>query len=152
MLNLPMKNARGGKLGVAALLLMFAIPLAASQDPDKTRVLALENAWNEAESHRDVNALATLIAPTFTYTDADGAFMDKQQFLASIRLSGSSQIVNDGMKAESYGNVMVVTGSYREQGTGNGKSYVHRGRFTDTWIAKDGQWLCVASQETLIAH
>jgi ketosteroid isomerase-like protein len=123
-----------------------------AQDSGKARVLALENAWNEAESHRDVNALAGLIAPTFVYTDADGTVMDKQQFLASIRASGASQIVNEGMKMESYGDVIVVTGSYREQGSERGKSYSRRGRFTDTWVEKDGQWLCVASQETLISH
>ena len=78
--------------------------------------------------------------------------MDKQQLIASIHASRSSQIVNEGMKAESYGDTIVVTGSYREQGTENGKAYTHRGRFTDTWVKKDDQWLCVASQETLIAH
>ena len=137
---------------VFAWLCVTALVSISAQDSSKARVLALENAWNEAESHRDANALAVLIAPTFAYTDADGTFMDKQQFLASIRSSGASQIVNEGVKLESYGDVMIVTGSYREQGSENGKSYTRRGRFTDTWIEKDGQWLCVASQETLIAH
>jgi ketosteroid isomerase-like protein len=135
---------------LAALFLSTQIRLLA-QDSDKARVLALENAWNEAESHNDLKALAALLAPTFVYTDAEGAFMDKPQLLASIRASRSSQIVNEGMKAESYGTAIVVTGAYREQGTENGKYYTHHGRFTDTWIEKDGQWLCVASQETLIA-
>jgi hypothetical protein len=141
------------KLGVqlAMLFAMSVVPLSA-QDSGKVRVLALETAWNEAESHRDSKALDGLLAPTFAYTDADGSFMDKQQFLSSIRSGSSSQIANEGMKAESYGNVIVVTGSYREQGTEKGKSYTHRGRFTDTWIEKDGQWLCVASQETLISQ
>jgi ketosteroid isomerase-like protein len=152
------KLARNVPVRLRTLFRIIAAVCAASvlysvaQDSGKTRVLALENAWNEAESHRDVNALAGLIAPTFVYTDADGSFMDKQQFLASIRASGASQIVNEGMKMESYGDVIVVTGSYREQGSERGKSYSRRGRFTDTWVEKDGQWLCVASQETLIPH
>ena len=143
---------RQGMYVVMAVLFASSLLPLSAQDSGKARVLALENAWNEAEGHRDVNALAVLLAPTFAYTDADGAFMDKQQFLAGIRASGSSQIVNEGMKAESYGNVMIVTGSYREQGSENGKSFTHRGRFTDTWVENDGQWLCVASQETLIVH
>lgn len=116
------------------------------------RVLALENAWNEAESHKDAKAIADLLAPTFAYTDASGGFMDKKQFLSSIRSGGSTQIANEGMKAESYGDVIVVTGSYREQGTEKGKAYTHRGRFTDTWVKRNDQWLCVASHETVIAH
>ena len=136
---------------LAALLLAISSPLFC-QDSDKSRVLALENTWNEAESHNDINALTALLAPTFAYTDADGNFMDKPQFLAAIRASRSTQIVNEGMKADAYGAAIIVTGAYREQGKENGKAYTHRGRFTDTWIQKDGQWLCAASQETLVAH
>jgi ketosteroid isomerase-like protein len=148
--NIPMRLRT--LFRILATICAAGVLYSVAQDSGKTRVLALENAWNEAESHRDVNALAGLIAPTFVYTDADGSFRDKQQFLASIRASGASQIVNEGMKMESYGDVIVVTGSYREQGSERGKSYSRRGRFTDTWVEKDGQWLCVASQETLIPH
>lgn len=132
-------------------VLFLCIPLLA-QDSAKARVLSLENAWNEAEGNNDVNALAVLTAPTFVYTDADGTFMNKQQFLASIRQSSPSHIVNEGMKAESYGDTIVVTGTYREQGSENGKPFTHRGRFIDVWVEKDGQWLCVASHETPIMH
>jgi hypothetical protein len=43
-----------------------------------------------------------------------------------------------------------VTGVFRVQGTENGKQYVRRERFTDTWIKMGDQWQCVASQTTLI--
>jgi uncharacterized protein DUF4440 len=142
-----------GRLCLLLAALFLSLPLQLwAQDSDKARVLALENAWNEAESHNDIKALSALLAPTFVYTDAEGSFMDKPQLLASIHQSRSTQIVNEGMKAESYGGAIVVTGSYREQGTENGKFYSRRGRFTDTWVLKDGQWLCAASQETLMAH
>jgi len=143
-----MKNC---KLCTSLAMLLLLQALAAAQDSSKARVLAMENAWNEAESHNDVNAVSALLAPTFAYTDASGSFLNKSEFLASIRSAGSSQIANQGMKAESYGDVIVVTGSYREQGTEKGKPYTKRGRFTDTWVQQGGQWLCVASQETLIA-
>lgn len=140
-----------GKWLVLLTALFISTQLLA-QDSDKARVLALENAWNEAEGHKDAKALSVLLAPTFAYTDVDGSFLNKEQFLAAIRSGSPSQIVNDGVKLESYGNVIIVTGAYREQGTENGKPFTHRGRFTDTWVEKDGQWLCVASQETLIGH
>jgi ketosteroid isomerase-like protein len=123
-----------------------------SQTSDTMRVLSLENAWNEAETHRDVKAIAALLAPTFVYTDTDGIFSDRSQYLAGIADVISSLIVNEGMKAESYGDTIVVTGAFREEGTDNGKHYLRRGRFTDTWIHQNSEWLCVASQETLIAH
>lgn len=144
-----MTRHRGMLLWMTALFL--CIPLLA-QDSAKARVLALENAWNEAEGNNDAKALAVLTAPTFVYTDADGSFMNKQQFLTSIRQSSPSHIVNEGMKAESYGDTIVVTGMYREQGSENGKPFVHHGRFIDVWVEKDGQWFCVASHETPILH
>ena len=148
---------KGVKLCILATLFLLSTnllphPRVFAQESDKARVLSLENAWNEAESHKDAKALAGLLAPTFIYTDADGVAEDKTQFLADIRTTTATQIANEAMRADSYGNVIVVTGAYREQGTEKGKPYLRRGRFTDTWILQNGQWLCVASQETLIAH
>lgn len=141
---------RGKFAVVLAVLLFSTLQLLAQESSDKARVLSLENAWNEAEVNKDAKALAALLADTFAYTDADGEFEDKTQFLADIKSGTSSLIVNEGMKAESYGDVIVVTGSYRERGVEKGKPYQRRGRFTDTWIRREGQWLCAASQETLI--
>jgi ketosteroid isomerase-like protein len=142
-----------GKLCIllAVLFLSYQLQLFA-QTSDTVRVLSLENAWNEAETHRDVKAIAALLAPTFVYTDTDGVFSDRAQYLADVPDIISSLIVNEGMKAQSYGDTIVVTGAFREQGTDNGKPYLRHGRFTDTWIHQNGAWLCVASQETLIAH
>jgi hypothetical protein len=46
----------------------------------------------------------------------------------------------------------VVVGVYREKGTRHGKRYLHRERFVDTWLNREGAWVCVASQSTLITH
>jgi len=140
---------------VCILLAMLFLPCRLqlfAQTSDTVRVLSLENAWNEAETHRDVNAIAALLASTFVYTDTDGDFSNRSQYLAGIPGIISSLIVNEGMKAESYGDAIVVTGAFREEGTENGKHYQRRGRFTDTWVRQNGAWLCVASQETLIGH
>jgi len=56
------------------------------------------------------------------------------------------------MTAHIYGESAVVTGVYREKGISNGKPYLRRGRFTDTWVNQSGTWVCVASQSTLIGH
>jgi hypothetical protein len=88
------------------------------------------------------------------YTDYDGTFMNKAQFMASMKAPSlhPEQIVNESMTTQVYGDSAVVTGVYREKGINNGKSYLHRGRFTDTWINENGTWRCVASQSTLISH
>jgi len=125
-----------------------------SRDSDKARVLSLENAWNEAEKHKDAKAIDSLLASSFAYTDSDGSFMNRQQFLASISAASYNpeQIVNDSMNAQPYDHAVVVTGTYLERGTEKGKAYTRRGRFTDTWIQENGAWLCAASQETVVAR
>ncbi len=139
---------------VLAAVMLAGYAQVSSRDSDKARVLSLENAWNEAEKHQDAKAIEGLLAPSFAYTDSDGSFMNKQQFLASISAASyhPEQIVNDSMNAQPFDHAVVVTGTYREHGTEKGKAYTRRGRFTDTWVQENGAWLCAASQETLIGR
>jgi hypothetical protein len=136
----------------AVTVLLAATPDSNKAEADKTRVLALENAWNEAEKNNDAQAVEKLLSPSFAYTDSDGTFMNKQQFLASIKTLTymPDQIVNENMNAWAHGGAVIVTGSYREKGITKGKPYTRHGRFTDTWVEENGSWLCAASQETLI--
>jgi len=125
-----------------------------SKSADETKILALENAWNLAEEHKDAGALDQLLAGTLVYTDYDGTFMDKGQFLAQVKQPSvrPAQILNESMTVRLYGDAAVVTGIYREKGTSSGKPYMRRGRFTDTWVTQNSTWQCVASQSTLITR
>jgi hypothetical protein len=149
-------NAKKAVWAVVSICAVSAL-LAASPDSnkaeaDKRRVLTLENSWNEAEKHNDSQAVEALLSPSFAYTDSDGTFMNKQQFLASIKTLTymPDQIVNENMNAWAHDRAVIVTGGYREKGIQKGKPYTRRGRFTDTWVEENGSWLCAASQETLI--
>ncbi len=137
---------------LAAILLLGFAPDTNKTESNKTRVLALENSWNEAEKHNDSHAIDALLSPSFAYTDSDGTFMNKQQFLASVSTLTyqPDQIVNENMNAWAHDSAVIVTGTYREKGIQKGKPYTRRGRFTDTWVEESGSWLCAASQETLI--
>jgi hypothetical protein len=142
------------------LLLLLALPRVDSQTPagpdaEQGRILALENAWNQAEEHQDIKALESLLHSTLVYVDYDGTMMTKAQFIASVKDPAlqPEKIVNESMSAHVYDDrSAVVTGVYREKGVKNGKPYLRRGRFTDTWQYLDGSWVCVASQSTLIQH
>jgi cystathionine beta-lyase/cystathionine gamma-synthase len=139
---------------LAVFLLLWAPQASAQADPEQTKILALENAWNLAEEHKDVKALESLLDVTLVYIDYDGSMMTKTQFIASVKEPQlhPEQIVNESMTAHVYGDSAVVTGIYHEKGVRNGKPYLHRGRFTDTWVYHGGVWVCVASQSTLITH
>ncbi len=140
------------------LLLAFSLPAVTQSrtaiDPEQTRILALETAWNRAEQEKDAKALDGLLAGTLLYVDYDGTLMSKAQFLASVKAPSlhPEQIVNESMTAQIYGTTAIVTGIYREKGVTGGRPYVRRGRFIDTWINQDGTWRCITSQSTLISH
>jgi hypothetical protein len=121
---------------------------------DESKILALESAWNLAEEEKNTGALDQMLASTFVYTEYDGSFSDKTQFLKNIKSApiNSDQITNQDVAVTVYANSAIVTGIYKEKGMENGKQFTRRGRYTDTWINQNGVWLCVASQATLIAH
>jgi ketosteroid isomerase-like protein len=137
------------------LLALASLPFAqniATAQGDETKIIALENLWNHMQLNHDADAMGKMLDSDFVLTDYDGTVMSKSQFLASIR-DNSTQMtveVSDDMKLHRHGDTVVVTGATHEKGTEKGKPFSHQGRFTDTWIKKDGQWLCIASQLSLI--
>jgi ketosteroid isomerase-like protein len=142
------------------VLLLLAAPLFNTQifnaqsglpDAEKSRILALENAWDQAAHQKDIPALKMLLGPDLIYVDFDGKLMDKASYLASVQSQTlqPERIVSESMNVHLYGAVAVVNGVYRENGAKNGKPYTLRERFTDTWVRQQDSWICVASHSTL---
>lgn len=142
--------------GLLILSLAMIVPTKAAlpqNSGDKTTILALENAWNQAEAHKDAHALDQLLAESLAYTDTDGSFMTKMQFLESAKNSAVQNMVliNEGEQVQMFGDAAVVTGIFHEKGNEKGRAISRTGRFTDTWVKQSGTWLCVASQSTLMS-
>jgi hypothetical protein len=121
-------------------------------DPEVTRLIALEHLWNDAQVSRDQRALEGMISDTFVNTEWDGEVSERGKFLADIKdpKFKPSLVTIQDLRVNLYRNTGVVTGSYHTQGSYNGKPYDHVGRFTDTWILQDGTWQCVASHTSLL--
>src|SRR5579864_471302 len=124
-------------LGFVAVMLT-AVPLAHAGDidADKSKLMALENAWNLAQVNRDSKALDGLVSDHYVYTDVDGTVMNKAQFLADNKDPdySTSLVTNDDVQVFAYSNVAIVIGKYHTKGTYKGKTFDHWGRFTDTWF------------------
>jgi len=141
-------------VSAVALMILACAPIFAqnSAKDEGGRVLGLENAWNHAIEAKDTKALDMLLASTFIAVEIDGSISSKSEFLASIKDPEykPSQAVNEQLSVQVYGNAAIVVGIFRIKGIEKGKPYVHRERFTDTWIKHDQTWQCVASHATLI--
>ena len=131
--------------------ILFAQRLPSSEGDEK-RIIALENIWNQAQVNHDATAMGSMLHPDFVLTDFDGTVMEKPQFLASIRdVSNKVTLeVSADMKLHRYGDTVVVTVATHEKGKQNGKPYEHYGRFTDTWVKQNDEWICVASHLGLL--
>jgi ketosteroid isomerase-like protein len=141
--------------GFPLLLVLASLALAqgvSRAQGDETKIIALENLWNQMQLNHDADAMGKLLDEDFVFTDYDGTVMAKEQFLESIRDKSYQLTVeaSENMKLHRHGDTVVVIGATHEKGTYKGKPYQHQGRFTDTWMKKNGQWLCIASQLSLI--
>lgn len=118
---------------------------------EKSMIIALENAWNQAQMHRDGEALNRLVGDNFVYTDWDGTVLKKKQFIADSKDPSveTTSVANDDVDVYFYPGFAIVTGAYHAKGTNRGRPFDHHGRFTDTWMMSDGQWRCVASHTNL---
>jgi ketosteroid isomerase-like protein len=140
------------KTAVMAILLFAASFCLAQESPgqsaDTSMLIALENAWNQAQLHHDSKALDELLADTFVSTDNDGVLMTKAQYLADNKDPSytPSTMANSDVKVFVYkGGMAVVVGIYHAKGTSSGKAFDRHGRFTDTWVRQNGKWQCVAT-------
>jgi uncharacterized protein DUF4440 len=123
-------------------------------DDESGKILALEKAWNQALIVKDAKAVEPLMAAELIYIEYDGTVMNKPQYLVSIKAPAQlvEHVASESMQVQFFGQIAVVVGVYLEKGIMNGKPYSHRERFVDTWIVRNGMWVCVTSQSTLIAH
>src|SRR6476620_7495379 len=122
---------------VFALVVVVALPAISANeaDADRGKLIALENAWNQAQMTKDVSGVEQLLAPMFIYTDYDGVVQDKKKFLDDLKDPAyrATSMINDDQQVFPYHNAAVVVGTYHTKGTYKGKPFEHRGRFTDTW-------------------
>lgn len=137
----------GSSMKRGLILVVFAPLFALAQaSPEMSsaegKILALENAWGQAEKAGDSKALQGLLQglldDSLVYIRHDGSLWSKTQYLASLNDTSShvEQAVNENMAAHVFGDAAIVTGIYRIKGVEKGKPYSRRERFIDTWPRK----------------
>ena len=128
----PAPAMRGKKMGVEAALKDY------------------ENRWEASFASHDPSVSQPMMANDFVSVYWDGKMMNKSEVLAQIKKDKDTykSAVNEKLAVHMFGkNVAVVIGTAREKGTTkDGKAFDRQFRFTDTWIERNGQWQCVASQ------
>jgi ketosteroid isomerase-like protein len=134
------------------------LPLAAQDEADpaaRSRIIALEKAWNQAYKLRDSKAIGALLAESIVIINDDGSLQSKGEFLAGVNASKSSdeqQVSPESLTVHMLGDVGVATGTFRTKEIQEGKSLSKRDRFVDTWVKSGQSWVCVSAAATPILY
>jgi len=116
----------------------------------KMSVREMEEKWEASIPSHNLTTVQGFVASDFVGVSSQGKFVDKSSMLAEYKKDKDTykSAKNEKLNVKSFGpNVTVVTGRAREMGTGkDGKAFDRTFLFTDTWILRNGQWQCVASQ------
>src|SRR6202140_2432914 len=142
---------------MVAILAVGVVSHAFAQDYDaaaRDQVIALEKAWNQAYKAGDTKALAAILDNSLILVEDDGSLKTKSEFLASVKLSSGNQeqVAPESLTVRVFGNTAIAIGVIAVKATKGGKSVVHRERFIDTWITKNGSWGCCATDAMPRTH
>jgi ketosteroid isomerase-like protein len=137
-------------IGLLLCLCATSTPLLTQDNAEsQSKIIALENAWNRAYKSGDTRALDSLLDDSVVLINDDGSVQTKADFLGSLRAASSSQdqqVAPESITVHMHGpQVAIATGVFEAKGIEAGKRYVRRERFVDTWVYKDGKWVCVAT-------
>ena len=145
-------------------LALFAVGELSAQRPARSgpandtsavarELLRNEDGWAAALVKRDGAYFQRMLAPGFVYTE-DAKVMTRADVLRDATSSADTVTAahNEGMVVHHAGPVTaIVTGLLVIEGRSAGARFVHRYRFTDTWVKQaDEAWQIVAAQDYLI--
>jgi len=143
---------------ISCLIVLLAATAAFAQNESEAaaqaKVIALEKAWNQAYKLGDTKALGGLLDDAIVLVEDDGTMKTKATFLASVNSTSANeeQVAPESLTVHVFGQTAIAVGVFAAKGTKGGKPYVRRERFVDTWILKNGNWVCVATNATPITH
>jgi len=120
----------------------------------RAQVLGLEKAWNQAYKAGDIKALSDILDNSLVLVEDDGSLKTKSEFLASVKAANANeeQVAPESLTVRVFGDTAIAIGVIAVKETKAGKTVVHRERFIDTWINKNGSWICIATDATPMTH
>ena len=127
--------------------------MAASVNP-AFELVELEHQLARAWVKGDRRFIEDLLAPEWAVTDPSGRVLTRQQVLDETFGSTDRRVVSmsmDDLRVRLIGEVAVVTGRTHATGSYRGQEASVRLRFTDVFQHRDGRWMVVVSQGTMIA-
>lgn len=141
-------------LALAALAAFVAAPPVRAQADNeavKSKLKEMEDSWAKAQMNADHGAAAVseMLAADYVGISSKGVMQDKEAMIKRIKDDTDTYTtsVNDQMEVNVFApNLAIVRGKSTEAGKDkDGKAFKRSFVWTDTWMERDGKWLCIAS-------
>ena len=134
---------------VSLIITTVSLPALANksqESADIAELTRLEQVWNDAHVHGNVEPLEQLLADDLIVTMTDMSVLSKAQsigLLRSGRLKFPRYETSD-IRIRVYGDAAVVTGRLQRTRTVNGTNVDDDWRFTKVYVRRSGKWQVVA--------
>jgi ketosteroid isomerase-like protein len=115
-------------------------------DGDLDRLTALNRAYVDSVQRGDVARFDQILAEDFLCSNPDGSLVDRAQFLEqTARPVTISGLAAHDVRVRVLGDVAIIH-ARTSYVAGDGQE--RRGRYTDVWARRGGEWLAVSAHVT----
>jgi uncharacterized protein (TIGR02246 family) len=119
-----------------------------NDEPGRQALAKLEDDWAKALEAHDTAFFARVIAPDFHGTEDSAKTFGRAEIMqnAADTTTQVRDLQDQDRQIRIYGNgtVAVVTGMSRWTVQKGKRPGQYRGRYTETWVKRDGRWQAVA--------
>ena len=137
---------------VSLVILVLGVAILAKTQTGSVEqeLIKLENEWGDAYVMHDATTFGQMVTDDFIGTMSDGTVYTKAQALELVKSykGDITFFMNDEWKVRVYGDAAVVTARNTFKMQLEGEEIAGQGRFTDTWIRRDGRWKCAAAHNS----
>ena len=114
------------------------------------KVVDLDRQRMTAMAQKDIGKLNELIADDLVYTHSSARLDTKQSLIGAMEAGRTvyTAVVPSDVKAQEYGDTVVLTGTARISVNSGGNAMNFGVRFTDVWVNKGGKWQMATWQST----
>jgi hypothetical protein len=145
------KQASHMKTTGILLILLWATSLSAPsqaivEDGSAFAIHALEHQWVEGQASNDNRELDLIFDNALVYVEY-GRLVTKGEYLSRVKTPEPKppEVAMEAMTVHTFGGTAIVVGTYQEKVVTGSTVHLHRWRFLDTWVYKNGRWMLVAA-------
>lgn len=113
-------------------------------------IIELDRTRMQAMADRDIATLQRLLADDLIYCHSNARLDTKQSLIGNMQSGATvySSVVPADVKAQEFGDVVVLTGTAQIRVSSNGTPNAFGVRFTDVYARRNGNWQMVTWQST----